>query len=49
MKVITAEINDDLFTKLIVHIDKTGITNINTAINMITNKALEDYLNEKDE
>ena len=46
MKVITAEINDDLFRKLLMFVDKTGITNINAAIDMITSKALENYLED---
>ena len=49
MKVITIELNDELFRKIINHVDKTGITNINAAINMITSKALDNYLKEQDE
>lgn len=48
MKVIVAEINEELFRKLINFIGETGITNINTAINVITGKALENYLEEHD-
>jgi len=49
MKVITAEISDNLFKKLISTVDKTGIININMAISMILTKALEDYLVESKE
>ena len=49
MKAITVEISDDLFRKIVHEIDETGITNINTAINLIISRALEDYLKDKDD